>query len=98
MEHGERLTMSDLQARLGGISETTLRRLIAEHHFPPPFLVGRTRYWWEADVTAYQWLATRGAFNAPAVDWTEGDDDEPPDPAKGAPKRPRSPQSPPSGT
>lgn len=67
MEHGERLTLQQVAQRMG-CSETTMKRLQAEHHFPPPFLIGKSKFWWEADVACYQWLASRGAFGPPPED------------------------------
>jgi len=89
--------MQELCQRLK-CSETKVRALIAEHQFPPPFLFGKTPSWWEADIIAYEWLASRGSFNqGPAPEWGEEEDDPPESPQR-APKRPKSPQSPPSST
>jgi predicted DNA-binding transcriptional regulator AlpA len=62
VESGARLTLNEVAGKLG-CSESNVRKLIAEAHFPPGFLVGQTHYWWTADVDCYQWLATRGAFD-----------------------------------
>jgi predicted DNA-binding transcriptional regulator AlpA len=70
MEHGERLTLQQVAQKMG-CSDSTMRRLMEEAHFPPPFLIGKSKFWWEADITAYQWLASRGSFGPPPKDLDE---------------------------
>ena len=92
LEHGARLGMTELCQRLD-CGETKVRGLIANEGFPPPWFIGKTPYWWEADVIAYEWLASRGAFAHPPVEWEDESES-----ARNAPRRAKGPQTPPNPT
>jgi len=90
LPRGKRLTMTEVQALLGDIGETTLRRMMADRSFPPGVKIGGTPYWYEADVIAYEHLAMRGTFDR--------NDDEAAEEPQPAPRRPKQPPTPPDGT
>lgn len=72
MESGKRLTLAEVAVLLG-VDEKTVRRRIAAHRFPPGWFEGRTPYWWEKDIEAYLWLASRGTFDGPVPSEEEPD-------------------------
>lgn len=61
------LTEADVCQQLGGCSEKTLSRMVADGDFPPGFPAGRGlgRRWYQRDVDAYLWLQMRLANGPP---------------------------------